>query len=350
MSSQSNSTLKKTQHSQAGSSADSSHNPLKDKAQLIAFGEALFDEFPDQKLLGGAPLNFCVHSAQLGIHASLWTAVGYDEEGETCLATLQKRGVDCSEVHQLTTHPTGKVKVSLQAGEPSYEICTHVAWDSIPLTANLIEKLSTCHAFYFGSLAARTIQNRDTLAQVRSRIQEIKNHSTSRVVPLVFFDLNLRAPFIEWSWIQNALHMCDVLKVNDEEWEEIQRNLLLDHPHSDLVSNLPSEDKHNSQLNVDEIRSFMREYGISHMVITQGALGCSITTMEGFYRGQAVIKQEGGDAVGAGDACAATILYGLLHQLDLQTIMNQANRVGAFVASQSGALPLGIEELVQIDE
>ena len=53
------------------------------------------------------------------------------------------------------------------------------------------------------------------------------------------------------------------------------------------------------------------------------------------------------DTVGAGDAFTATLVIGLLQGIDLETINQHANRVAAYVCSQSGAVPLVPPELLE---
>ena len=45
------------------------------------------------------------------------------------------------------------------------------------------------------------------------------------------------------------------------------------------------------------------------------------------------------DPVGAGDACSAAILHGVVRRWPLQKTADLANRLGAFVASRKGATP-----------
>jgi fructokinase len=45
------------------------------------------------------------------------------------------------------------------------------------------------------------------------------------------------------------------------------------------------------------------------------------------------------DTVGAGDAFTATLVHGYLRQYRLAQINEMANRIGAWIASQSGGMP-----------
>ena len=109
-----------------------------------------------------------------------------------------------------------------------------------------------------------------------------------------------------------------------------------------------SSDAHvQNEINIIQAQHFMNLYAIKYLVITRGALGSTLLTADQSYQGKRVIKEDGGDAVGAGDACAASILYGLLTGAPLQQVVDHANRVGAYVASQKGATPILPTEYLQ---
>ena len=47
--------------------------------KVLAFGEILWDVYPDRKYLGGAPLNFAAHLAKHAEEAYMLSSVGEDE-------------------------------------------------------------------------------------------------------------------------------------------------------------------------------------------------------------------------------------------------------------------------------
>src|SRR5882672_68772 len=99
--------------------------------RFIAWGELLWDLFPDGERLGGAAANLAYHAKSLGAEALLVSRVGSDERGRRALGELTERGVDVRAVQIDEDAPTGTVRVALQHGEPSYEIASAVAWDRI---------------------------------------------------------------------------------------------------------------------------------------------------------------------------------------------------------------------------
>ena len=48
---------------------------------ILSFGEVLWDVYPEQKYIGGAPLNFAAHFVKNGGKASMLSAVGNDNLG-----------------------------------------------------------------------------------------------------------------------------------------------------------------------------------------------------------------------------------------------------------------------------
>ena len=52
------------------------------KKKVVCFGEALWDNFPDYKEIGGAPLNVAYHLNKLGVDTQFITKVGGDEMGK----------------------------------------------------------------------------------------------------------------------------------------------------------------------------------------------------------------------------------------------------------------------------
>ena len=54
--------------------------------KTIAFGEIIWDVYPDEAIIGGAPFNFCAHLAHLGDTAYLASATGEDKLGKDALA------------------------------------------------------------------------------------------------------------------------------------------------------------------------------------------------------------------------------------------------------------------------
>ena len=62
--------------------------------KVLSFGEVLWDVFPTEKKIGGAPFNFAAHLVKNGVDSALYSAVGRDELGKAARMALNKLGVE----------------------------------------------------------------------------------------------------------------------------------------------------------------------------------------------------------------------------------------------------------------
>ena len=140
------------------------------------------------------------------------------------------------------------------------------------------------------------------------------------------FDVNLRQHFYNREVIEQSCQLAHVIKLNNDELTTVC-NLL----------DLPS-DKQKSSARPQQL---MKAYSLRAVILTHGSRGTELITTQGSFTGEVpqFPAEPGSDPVGAGDACGATCLLGLILGWDPQTIVDRANRVGAYVASRSGATP-----------
>jgi fructokinase len=158
------------------------HN--RERPTVIGLGEILWDLLPGGRQLGGAPANFAYHAGALGAGAYVVSGVGNDDLGAEILARLDRLGVCRDLVCIDRDHPTGTVSVEMQdQGKPSYVIHENVAWDHIPLSADLIDLTREADAVCFGSLAQRSNVSRRT---IRACLEAASDRC------LRIFDVNLR--------------------------------------------------------------------------------------------------------------------------------------------------------------
>ncbi|WP_349293664.1 hypothetical protein [Flavobacterium marginilacus] len=54
---------------------------MKNKLKGVCFGEILFDVFPHQKKIGGAPLNAASRLSSLAVDIAVISGIGNDEDG-----------------------------------------------------------------------------------------------------------------------------------------------------------------------------------------------------------------------------------------------------------------------------
>jgi fructokinase len=294
---------------------------------IVGLGEALFDRFsPERVVLGGAPVNLAVHAHQLlrtrgqGVVAS---TVGNDELGDRLVSELAKRGMGIECVTVSESFPTGTVEVTVdERGAPTYEIRENVAWDHLAFTESWQRLAPECWAVCFGTLAQRSPESRDAIRQFLTNAPQA----------LHVLDLNLRLFYYTAEIIHESLLTADVLKLNEEELAVVSKALEIGDPIIEF------EKGANRPLTVDIL---IKRYELEAVAVTRGESGTVLFTRDGRFEAEVprFPRDANADSVGAGDACCAAIIVGLLSQKPPAEIVDLANRVGAFVASQAGATP-----------
>ena len=285
--------------------------------QLLSFGEILWDIVKAEEYLGGAPFNLAAHAAECGMECSIISCLGKDPRGVKALKEAQKRQIDCRYVLEQSMYPTGTVQALISdKGQPEYIIHESVAYDFIELSDRMIDEIieRQFEVFCFGTLAQRNKVSRQSLMRLLARLD--------KSITKVFCDVNLRENFYNTDILKRSLKACDILKLNDEEVTVLAKLLFNDAkmPPETFCERISSEDD------------------IEEIVVTMGEKGAAIFNSDGFeiIEGH---KVEVVDTIGAGDAFSAVFLYEKLTGNKSHGAVMQANRKGAFVASQRGAIP-----------
>ncbi|MGN0002737.1 MAG: carbohydrate kinase [Sphingobacterium composti] len=282
------------------------------KHTVIGFGEVLWDLLPEGARIGGAPLNVCYHLNKTGLNSFIISQVGKDELGDKILSEIKNLGVNADYLIQIPHYPTSTVEVSLDAkGSPKYTIVENVAWDYISFNQDVACQIAKADAFVFGSLVARNQHSYQTLLKYVSS-------STYTVM-----DVNLRFPFYTKEIIFNLLHHVDLLKINDEEINIIGK-----------WAGIESED----ELAICKylIATFPK---MKEILLTKGSQGALYYSSDIIVR-IGIYEVQVDDTIGAGDSFLAAFLAKKLQGEQIQTCMEEAALVSAFVASKSGANPI----------
>ena len=290
---------------------------------VAVLGEVLWDVFDHSRRLGGAPLNFAAHASRLGHHALLISAVGTDSLGEGTLEATEAFGLMTEFLQKTTQLPTGVARVHLGPGDRTrFMIERPAAYDAISISDRDLARLVS-HApdwLYYGTLFASTAAGEAALCRLSNALPAAAR----------FYDLNLRPDCWSAPLVTRLLRNADVVKLNEEEIELVQE-----------FTGLPRATE-----------TFCREaanrYGWQAVCVTLGARGCAILAHGDYVesQGHAVAVA---DTVGAGDACAAAFMHGLISEWSAAEIADFANRVGALVASRHGAIPAWtLEEAVAL--
>lgn len=280
------------------------------KRRVICVGEVLWDALPAGLYLGGAPLNVCYHLNQLGIDATIASKVGDDRLGEEALRRIKNKGISTKYVQQDKEHETGFVKVQFGEydNEPSYDIIKPVAWDFIQLTTELENLIKNSWGFVFGSLAQRHEISRQT-------IQHLWEYEGKKIL-----DLNIRAPYINKDIVFDSLKVADIVKVNEEELNQLKE-----------WYSFPDDNR-------KAVKELTANFNCSLVCITCGPDGAWLYQDNSWYEHSGYrIKAE--DTIGAGDAFLAALICGLQNDKYGENLLAYGNAAGSLVAQKNGATP-----------
>lgn len=275
----------------------------------LILGEVLFDCFPDGKqVLGGAPFNVAWNLQGLGLEPTMVSAIGDDAEGKTVLSAMSDWGMRQDQIQTCDEKPTGAVKVTIDNGEPKYDILQDRAWDFVQPPS--IDNYDSYSYLYYGSLAYRSPQTAETIRRVINESQLPR-----------FVDLNLRPPWFEESWVPTLVDGAAWLKLNHEELQKL--------------TGISCETRENVQKAVEKFRNVHK---VANFCITSGSKGAYLATEDGAGIEIAVTKPDPlVDTVGAGDAFASVLLAGLIAGRPLRQVGEAASRFAGKVCQNNGA-------------
>jgi fructokinase len=273
------------------------------KGRVHVFGEVLFDHFPDgSKVLGGAPFNVAWNLQAFGLSPLFISRVGDDEDGSQIKSAMQAWGMSLAGLQTDSSLATGRVTVSLEDGEPEYDIVHPAAYDAISVSGGL----PPVGLLYHGSLALRDQVSRETLGGICS--------VGSR---MVFMDVNLRPPWWRRDRVLRWAKSADWVKLNGHELE------LLGDNRADPAASA---------------RDFVEKYGLRGLVLTHGSGGAELFTPGGEYHS---VQPEGEtqvtDTVGAGDAFSSVMILGLMLGWPAPMSLRRAQQFASAIVARRGA-------------
>lgn len=274
----------------------------------LVVGEVLFDNFPDgQSILGGAPFNVAWNLQGFGLQPEFVSAIGDDPAGKRIIQRMDQWKMSRTGL-QTNEYPTGEVQVQFNDGQPSYEIVPKRAFDFLqtpefPITSNDFALL------YLGSLAFRNATSRDAIREMISTTDLPR-----------FVDINIRPPWFEKSWLKTLIGGAKWVKLSDEELASL--------------TELPCHSADEIRVGTQKLRD---EYGGDQFFVTCGGRGAYAISDSEVLVSDAPTPKPMKDTVGAGDAFAATTIYGLLSGWDMQRTIRAATRFASRVCGQTGA-------------
>ncbi len=226
---------------------------------------------------------------------------------------LGELGLSTEFIQKDADHPTGTVKVEVdRTGQPRFEISESVAWDFLEWTPQWQNLAQQADAVCFGSLAQRSDRSRTTIGRFLA---------ASRKNAVRVFDVNLRQNFYTTQVLAESMKLATIVKLNHEELPKIMRSFELE-----------------TRGEEDSARQLLSSHELKLVCVTRGNGGSLLVSADECSEHPG-FKVKVADTVGAGDAFTAALVHGYLRGTPLAQINETANRVGAWVASQSGATP-----------
>lgn len=284
----------------------------------VIFGEVLFDIFPNKKeVLGGAPFNVAWHLQGFGLKPLFISCIGSDAQGKEIVQRMQQWGMTVRGLQINPKYPTGSVHITLNQGQPTFDIVAHQAYDSIKLDKAISEiSQQPISIFYHGTLAVRESTSFTTL---QSLLQKTS--------PSIFIDINLRSPWWSEQLLSGLLEGVRWLKLNEDELLVLDKHLL----------------RSRSELEGAALK-LQQKFNLELLIVTLGASGAFIIDSNQKVMSCDLIPiQELVDSVGAGDAFSAVTLFGLIQGWKYPLIFQRAMVFAAKVCQMQGATVSNID-------
>ena len=262
-------------------------------------------------------MNVSIHTRQLGLSSALISRLGVDVPGQELRNLLRDRHVDVVGLQTDATYPTGRVLGQEEANhQMRYTIEGPSAWDYIAPDETTLDLVAASSFFVFGSLGSRRTTSASTLMNLLA------------VAPCPVLDINLRPPHYSAALLSVLLQQAHWLKLNDDELAELVR--------LGFTAGRTME---------EQLLRLRTEYSLFVVCLTLGAAGALLLTSEGYVR-QAGFPVTVVDTVGSGDAFLAALLAGYCASNSWPDALRSACIMGAYVATQSGAIPLVSNQLL----
>ena len=277
---------------------------------------------PSGPQLGGAPANFAYFASLLGEEGIVASRVGLDDLGDRAVDRIAGHGLSTEAIQRDEIYPTGTVEVALGPdGQPEFTINGNVAWEHMAWTSGWSALAARADAVCFGTVCRH---------QAGSATAVISFLEALRPSALRLFDVNLRQDRYTPALLNDSFQQAHIVKLNDEELRTV----------------CPLLDLGGKDLGGDDLESMARQlrerYELEVVCVTRGAEGSLLVTASETMAHPGVLVDVV-DTIGAGDAFTAVLASGYLRGVPLERVSEAANRLGAWVASQTGAMPAADE-------
>jgi len=262
--------------------------------------------------VGGCPTNISVGTRRLGLKSALLTAVGQDQVGDFVLAFLEREGIETRFIPRKPKHRTSAV------------ILTIMPPDRFPLTyyrEGCADRELTCDDVRAAPVAesAIVVVSGTGLTHEPSRSATLFAVDRARTAGRdVFLDLDYRPD----QWGSRAEYAETVRRLSS-------RSTIVVGTEDEVIA---AADDNDLPRAIDAVLAS----GPETLIVKRGADGASICSRGGAPREVPSFPIEVLNVLGAGDAFASGLIWGLRRGLPLERAVRMGNAVGAIVVTRHG--------------
>jgi fructokinase len=279
--------------------------------KVVALGEVVWDILPDEKILGGTPLNMIFRCNLFGEKGHLLSRLGDDELGKETLKRLSELKISDANVQIDPVFSTGTVNIQFDRNnDPIYKVTPDVAFDHIEFTTEALKLARSADCLFFGLLPQRFGISKNTL-------RELINESPKSVK---FFDLKLFEHFFDVRVVRNLLNSTNIVRIKEKEIDFLSERL---------------------KINANSLESFGKElsekFELDIVLITRGFNGVFVSHKDNGAFYDSGYKIEMKDNIGSGMAFCAGFLHYYLNNKSILEALKFGNAAGALNATKPGA-------------
>ena len=314
---------------------------------FICMGRANVDLYPTElgqtlgqasafvKHVGGSPANIAVGLSRLGAQVSFISVVSDDPLGNYVVAYLKEAGIDTTNILKDTTGTRTSLAFAEIIPEKSDVVFYRNNASDLQLSHPQIQEaqFDQAKALVITGSSFSASPSRETLFHAIDMAHQKD--------VLVFFDLDFRPS--EWHnlhdvalYYQMAAEKADVVIGTHEEF----------------MVTYPSAAEAQQNRHVEAVILDLLERHPRYVILKEGKHGATLLTEDGKHVQQSAFQVDAIKPYGAGDAFAASLFYGILHQEPTQEVMQNAAAAAALVVTRVGCAdampdPSEIEEFLK---
>jgi 5-dehydro-2-deoxygluconokinase len=280
--------------------------------------------------VGGSPANIAVGARRLGLDVALISAVGEDPVGDFVLAFLTEEDIDTAFITRKPTARTGATLLGIEGPDQFPLVYYRDNAADIQLTIDDV-KMAPITEYRACEFAGTNLSKEPSRSATLFAVELAKSAGVR-----VFMDLDFRAD--QWGdvrtfglMVRSILPQVDVAIGTEEEFKAA------------ALEGVEQLTIHHSQITSPEISGDVEAAvhsllgrGLEALVVKKGSQGCSVHLPDGEVVVAPGFEVEVYNVLGAGDAFAGGLIYGILKGWDWYRSARMGNACGAIVVTRHG--------------